>query len=120
MTPPRQGPRPLPLHMAMEGWIVQAAMAGLTPNLKPDSTPLSSGWGPSNPGSQAWPTGSQSNPALMVAALAAGKNPDAITGPWSAYLDPARFLDAVVGAGQQRLEDFVRGGGVSVLWKGWF
>lgn len=49
------------------------------------------------------------NPARAVAALAAGKNPDAITGPWSAYLNPAKFLDAVVGAGQQRLEDFVRG-----------
>jgi polyhydroxyalkanoate synthase len=114
MTPPRQGPRPLPLHMAMEGWIVQAAMAGLTPdlkpdNLKPDSTPLSSGWGPSSPGSHVWPTQSPLNPVRQIAALAAGKNPDDITGPWSAYLNPAQFLDAVVGAGQQRLEDFVRG-----------
>ena len=108
-TPARQGPRPLPLHMAMEGWIVQAAMAGLTPDLKPDSTPLSSGWGPSNPGSQFWPMQSRLNPVQQIAALAAGKNPEAITGPWSAYLNPAKFLDAVVGAGQQRLEDFVRG-----------
>ena len=118
MTQPlRQGPRPLPLHMAMEGWIVQAAMAGLIP---PDSKPLSEGWPPSNPGSMPWPADLQFlnpqllnpqllNPVRLIAAAAAGKNPDAITGPWSAYLDPVKFLDAVMGVGQQRLQDFVRG-----------
>ena len=59
MTPQRLGPRPLPLHMAMEGWIVQAAMAGLMPPLEakspPDSTPLSDGWAPSNPSSKILP-----------------------------------------------------------------
>ena len=108
---PRLGPRPLPLHMAMEGWIVQAAMAGLMPALPPDSTPLSDGWAPSNPGSPMSPGLNPPlfNPVRLIAAAAAGKNPEAITGPWSAYLDPTKFLDAVMGVGQQRLQDFVRG-----------
>ncbi len=46
---------------------------------------------------------------LQVAAAALGKSPDAFTGPWAAALHPPKFLDAVVTAGQQRLEDFVRG-----------
>lgn len=105
MIPPRIGPRPLPLHMAMEGWIVQAAMAGLMPV----STPSSDGLPPLNPGSQAWPTLNRLNPAHLVAAAALGKSPDDFAGPWSAALNPPRFLDAVVTAGQRRLEDFVRG-----------
>ena len=44
-----------------------------------------------------------------MAAAALGKSPDDFAGPWSAALNPAQFLDAVVGAGQRRLEDFVRG-----------
>lgn len=114
MTPVRTGPRPLPLHMAMEGLIVQAAMAGLMPEPMPDSVPSSSAFPPSNPGSQAWPSLNlpimgRLNPALQVAAAALGKSPEAFAGPWSAALNPPKFLDAVVTAGQQRLEDFVRG-----------
>lgn len=103
--------------MAMEGWIVQAAMAGLMPPLEakspPDSTPLSDGWAPSNPNSKTSPANPLNplllNPARLIAAAAAGKSPESISGPWSAYLDPAKFLDAVMGVGQQRLQDFVRG-----------
>ncbi len=101
----RNGPRPLPLHMAMEGLIVQAAMAGLMP----DSPPSSSASPLLNPASPLWPNPGQLSPVLQIAAAALGKSPDAFAGPWSAALNPARFLDAVVGAGQQRLEDFVRG-----------
>ena len=68
MTQQRLGPRPLPLHMAMEGWIVQAAMAGLMPppdaKSPQDSTPLSDGWAPSNPSSKTSPD-NPLNPLLL-------------------------------------------------------
>lgn len=106
----RLGPRPLPLHMAMEGLVLQAAMAGLMPREMQPSPPGSeSSNSASPPWKPVWPTPSRSNPALQVAAAALGKSPEDFTGPWSAALNPPRFLDAVVSAGQQRLEDFVRG-----------
>lgn len=37
--PPRLGPRPLPLHLAMEGWMLQMSFVGLTP--WSDKSPLS-------------------------------------------------------------------------------
>ncbi len=109
----RTGPRPLPLHMAMEGLVLQAAMAGLMPTPRPSSPPGSgssnSASPSSNPVSPPWPAPNLSSPALQVAAAALGKKPEDFTGPWSAALNPARFVDAVAAAGQQRLEDFVRG-----------
>lgn len=91
--PLRPGPRPLALHMAMEGWIQQTSCAGLMP-LRGD-----------------WPNLNQSqpNPVQVVAALAAGKKADDLKGPWTEHLDAAPFLDAVTREAGARLEAFVAG-----------
>jgi polyhydroxyalkanoate synthase len=103
----RTGPRPLALHLATEAWIVQAAMMGLAPF-----------WPGSKPSSNASPRSSQSppstlnpwaDPARQIAAAAVGKNPEAIDRPWPAYLDAAKFLDAVIAAGALRMQGFLEG-----------
>lgn len=92
---PRIGPRPLPLHMALEGWILSSSFAGLMPS------------------SSAWPSWNQnpsaSDPAHRVAAQAAGQNPEAFTAPWQNVLDPVRFLDALTRQGTDRMATFVAG-----------
>lgn len=45
----------------------------------------------------------------MVAALAAGKKPDAIEGSWADHLEPASFLEAVARGARSRHETFVAG-----------
>jgi polyhydroxyalkanoate synthase len=44
LQPPRLGPRPLPLHLATEGWLLQMSFAGLMPvwNTSNNDSPLSS------------------------------------------------------------------------------
>ncbi len=104
----RMGPRPLPLHLATEGWIVQLALMGLTP-FSPASM-LSSGALPlSKPAQNQSPQSPPFDPAKLIAAEAARKSPEAIDGPWPAYLDAPKFLDAVIGAATMRLQRFVDG-----------
>lgn len=99
MTPtqqlPRTGPRPLPLHLALEGWILSSSFAGLM---------TSSG---------ALPRSNQNLPenglAHLIAAEAAGKNPELLKGPWQAHLDPARFLDSLARESAARMSGFVAG-----------
>lgn len=104
--PPRTGPRPLPLHMALEGWILQSSFAGLMP-----SSVASMPWSPS-PAAQGRtpnPALDVSDPARLIAALAANQKPDSLAGPWHAYLDPVRFLDAVTQQAGARMTSFVAG-----------
>src|SRR3954471_12115681 len=97
----RTGPRPLALHLATEGWIVQLALMGLTPfspasMLSSADSPLSKAQrdpdphqnpNHQNPDRQSAPF----DPAKLIAAQAAGKNPEAIDRPWPAYLDAPKF-----------------------------
>lgn len=91
----RTGPRPLPLHMALEGWILSSSFAGLMTS--------SGAWPPSKPSLF------ESDPALRVAAEAAGQNPETLAGPWQAHLDPVRFLDALTRQSTDRMARFVAG-----------
>ncbi len=87
---PRLGPRPLPLHMAVETWITQLSFAGLT---------LSSGVLP--PWKMPVPA---TLPNLLPRALAESQShpqPDA--------LDPAQLVTAVAAAAKARMESFMRG-----------
>lgn len=94
--PPRTGPRPLPLHMALEGWILSTSFAGLMES--------SGVLPPSNQN----PHGK--HPAQRVAAEAAGlSSPDLLTGPWQAHLDPVRFLDSLTRQSSARMDSFVAG-----------
>lgn len=93
--PPRTGPRPLPLHMALEGWILSSSFAGLMPSN-----------GALAPSKQSPP---EKHPAHLVAAAAAGLSPDLLTGPWQAHLDPVRFLDALTRQSSERMGNFVAG-----------
>src|SRR5690348_5820417 len=116
----RMGPRPLPLHLATEGWIVQLALMGLTP-FSPASM-LSSGGSPILRGGLAQNPNRQDpnprspnqqsppfDPARLIAAEAAKKSPEAIDAPWPAYIDAPKFLDAVIAAATARLQTFIDG-----------
>ena len=90
--PQRVGPRPLPLHMAMEGWILQTSFAGLIASKS--ASPFSS------------PTGLL-DPLLNAVA---GKNPTSSdAGLWSAALQPLPLIDAVTREAKARMESFVHG-----------
>ncbi len=124
--PPRIGPRPLALHMALEGWILQQSFAGLMES--------SGAWPQSNPNSSAWPlanllraAGSQKesprSPLEVVAEEAGQKTPggrkqnlenhgpenDSSKSPWRDALQPAPFIAALAREGHARMESFVRG-----------
>ncbi len=92
---PRIGPRPLPLHVALEGWILSTSFAGLM---------TSSG---ASPFSKPNPLGS--DPALQVAAEALGISPETAAGPWQSHIDPPRFLDAVTRESIARMDRFMAG-----------
>ena len=85
-VPPRLGPRPLPVHMAREGWILQMSFAGLMAS--------KGAWPLSNPLLQ-----SLSAPLERLLAELCEKNPT----------EPAAFIDATAREATQRMEDFVRG-----------
>ena len=112
MTPPptmprRLGPRPLPLHLAIEGWILQMSLSGLIAS--------SGAWPLSNPRSRGLPP--WNTPDLTsLAALArevvektAGVNHKDVDGPWGNALAAAPFLAAVTRQAQHRLEAFTQG-----------
>ncbi|MCB2107834.1 MAG: alpha/beta fold hydrolase, partial [Rhodobacteraceae bacterium] len=92
---PRLGPRPLPLHLAMEGWLLQMSFAGLTP----------------------WSAGSPLSKPLhrLLAELGAPKpNPvdpakDRDVSDWTALIAPAPFMDALTREATRQFEDFGRG-----------
>src|SRR4051812_27836577 len=90
--PLRIGPRPLPLHMAVETWITQLSFAGLT---------LSSGVLPPWKMPAALPV---LLPNLLPRALAESQSrarPET--------LEPTRLVAAVSAAAKSRMETFVRG-----------
>lgn len=91
----RTGPRPLPLHLALEGWILSSSFAALMKS------------------SVASPRSNQNLPendlAHLVAAEAAGQSPERLAGPWQAHLDPVRFLDSLTKESAARMNAFVAG-----------
>jgi len=89
------GPRPLSLHMAMEGWILQMSFAGLMPS-NGALPPLS-------------PALNRSDLVQQVAAEALQKNPDQIGAAWDQYLDPVAFLNSITRQSKERMETFVAG-----------
>ena len=105
--PQRLGPRPLPLHLAMEGWILQMSLNGLMPSN--DALPLwkqfKDAWMPA-----AFPMLQGVNdPARRVAAEALGKSPETFNDVWQAALDAPQFLTAVTDEAHKRMERFMRG-----------
>jgi polyhydroxyalkanoate synthase subunit PhaC len=90
--PPRLGPRPLPLHLATEGWILQMSFAGLMPalGLLNNDSPLS-------------------RPIRRLAAEHANQNPDTYTRPWSADLDVTAFVDALTREAKARMDTLLQG-----------
>lgn len=98
--PPRLGPRPLPLHMAVEGWILQMSLAGLVPSssASPSSRP--------NPLAQL----AASLPANLRAVLqeltaeAVALNPAGLS-----QANAAPFVDAITREATLRMETFARG-----------
>jgi polyhydroxyalkanoate synthase len=86
-APPRLGPRPLPLHMAMEGWILQMSFAGLMASK--GALPLSKDL-----------LQSLSAPLARLLAEAGEKNPPT---------KPEAFIYATAREATQRMEEFVRG-----------
>ena len=93
--PLRIGPRPLPLHMAVETWITQLSFAGLT---------LSSGVLPPWKGPALPPL----LPNLLPRALAESQSP-AQNQARPEALDAARLVTAVSAAAKMRMETFVSG-----------
>ncbi len=98
--PPRTGPRPLPLHMAVEGWILSSSFASLM---------SSSGASPFSKLNLPFQSQFEKDPARRVAAEATGLNLEDLTGPWQSYLDPVRFLDALTKESSDRMNRFVAG-----------
>jgi polyhydroxyalkanoate synthase len=96
---PRTGPRPLPLHLALEGWILQSSFSGLLTS--------SGAWPFLNQHPQGRPP--ENDPVRLLAAEAAGLSPDRLEGPWQNHLDPVRFLDALTRQSHDRMTSFVAG-----------
>jgi len=92
----RPGPRPLPLHMAVEGWILQSSFAGLMAS--------KSGWPPSNPNDPLL-----QNLLSSLRAVAGKKPTQADADIWSPAFQPLPFIDAVTREAHTRMESFVRG-----------
>src|SRR5262245_35577894 len=93
--PARTGPRPLPLHLAMEGWISQLCFAGLM-----TSSAVSAS---SNRPSPPLPPLPDFLPKALAESrpLPAGQKPP--------VLDPVRLIDAVTAAAKARLQTFATG-----------
>jgi len=105
--PQRLGPRPLPLHLAMEGWILQMSLNGLMPSsgALPLWKQFKDVWMP-----ETFPTLQGANdPAHRVAAEALGKSPETFNQDWQSALDAPRFLTAVTDEAHKRMERFMRG-----------
>ncbi len=96
---PRSGPRPLPLLLALEGWILQSSFAGLLTS--------SGAWPSLNQTPQDHPP--ENDPVRLLAAEAAGQSPSELKGPWQTHLDPVRFLDALTRQSHDRMNSFVAG-----------
>jgi polyhydroxyalkanoate synthase subunit PhaC len=97
----RWGPRPLALHMAVEGWILQMSFAGLMSSKS--AWPLSSPLGMPE---------SLLRPLRAVVAQVLGQSPespDALPPAWNDVLEPASFINAITQQAGARMEDFVRG-----------
>jgi polyhydroxyalkanoate synthase subunit PhaC len=90
--PSRLGPRPLPLHLATEGWLLQMSFAGLMP-----------AWGQSNSGSPL------SKPIRRLAAEHAHQNPDTFTQDWRESLDAVAFVDALTREAKARMDRLLEG-----------
>jgi len=92
--PPRIGPRPLPLHLATEGWLLQMSFAGLMPALPPSSSasPLS-------------------KPLRALAAELNNQNPETFTGDWQQTIAPVAFVDALTRQAKARMDRLVEGVG---------
>ncbi len=88
----RLGPRPLPLHIAMEGWMLQMSFAGLTP-----------GWTASNNASQL------SSPLQKLLAEQSSQSLDGLQGDWQSLLNPAAFVDALTREAKARMEQLSLG-----------
>ena len=104
LPPPRLGPRPLPLHMAVEGWILQMSLAGLLPSSSASSL--------SKPNPLALLAANL--PASLRAALQdlmaeAGLSPASPEPGSAAPLNPASYIDAISREATQRMETFARG-----------
>lgn len=82
----RLGPRPLPLHLTMEGMVLQLCFAGLTP----------------------WSNGSPLSKPIKdaIEAELGIKSTDV---PWHEHVEPKAFLDALTQRGQTRLAAFSKG-----------
>jgi polyhydroxyalkanoate synthase len=87
LAPPRQGPRPLPLHLAAEAAILQMSFAGLMP------------WSSASPLSKPF--------QLLVAER--GKSPTDGADAWPADLDRSSFVDALTRTAKNSLELFSAG-----------
>jgi len=99
----RAGPRPLSLHMALEGWILQMSFAGLMSS--------KSGWQPSNPLLDQMGLESLLKPlrALVAEAQQSPPHPDDAPDAWTNVLQPGAFIDAITRQAGARMETFVRG-----------
>ncbi|MSO96661.1 MAG: alpha/beta fold hydrolase [Rhodospirillaceae bacterium] len=91
-TPPRLGPRPLPLHLATEGWLLQMSFAGLMPGLAPSSS-----------------ASVLSKPVQRLAAEYVHQNPEGFAAPWQSVIAPAPFVDALTREAKTRMEQLVQG-----------
>jgi polyhydroxyalkanoate synthase len=90
--PMRLGPRPLPLHLATEGWLLQMSFAGLMPGSEPSSndSPLL-------------------KPIRQLAAEHANQNPETFTQDWPHGLDVVAFVDALTREAKARMDRLLEG-----------
>lgn len=88
----RLGPRPLPLHLATEGWLLQMSFAGLMPALGQSSkdSPLS-------------------KPIRQLAAEHAHQSPETDARDWTTQLDAVAFVDALTRQAKGRMDRLIAG-----------
>lgn len=84
----RIGPRPLPLHLATEGWLLQMSFAGLTP-LSSDSQ--------------------LSRPVQRLAAESVSQNPENYKGDWRQVFETVSFVDALTRQAKVRMDRLMAG-----------
>lgn len=104
----RQGPRPLPLHLATQGWTFLASYAGLMR--------LSSGWPNLTPDSRALPPptpspdpGEALRRALIAAAAETGADPIALARSLESPTARIAFFEAVDAEARRRFDAFLSG-----------
>ena len=88
----RLGPRPLPLHLATEGWLLQMSFAGLMPASTPSSN-----------------DSALSKPIRQLAAERANQSPDTYTQDWHHGLDVVAFVDALTREAKARMDRLLDG-----------